>query len=951
MGMPRPADTGDDVATATAATRTAAGGVMADTPMTGTPVTAIEPHVARRTPPVPSLAVAGRVDRFLLLEKLGEGGMGAVYAAYDSLLDRKVAMKVVRPDRRGHAGGVSARDRLLREAQAMARLSHPNVVAVLEVGELGDDVYLALELVEGSTMKAWLRAARRPWRQIVAAFVAAGRGLAAAHAAGLVHRDFKPDNVLIGTDGRIRVADFGVVSMSHGQRESSSQLSQDSEPEPADDPGAVGDPFTFTGMRVGTPAYMAPEQYAAGSIDARADQFSFCVALWEALYGERPFAPLTQTMTAESFRDRPVRPPRPDPDVPAWIEPLLRRGLSADAAARWPSMEPLIAELARDRLQARRRLLAMAGIGAMVAVTAALAFAGWTRDRAAPTPPCRDEGRHLAGVWDPARASALERSFQATGAPTADSVVARVRDHLDGWSKDWVAMRTEACAATRIHGDQSEALLDARMRCLDRRLARVGALVTELAAVEREGLGRAVEIAVDLPPLDACADPEQLTAAAPPPDDPAVRARVDVIERELERITAIERTGHYPAALAALVPVVADATAAGHVPTLAEALSIRGRLEAQTGAIDAAAATLREASALAARVHADDVVADVLIELVWVLSDQGKASDALALAAGAEAAAVRVHDRRQEATLAAHVGGAHSIAGDADTAVRELERALRLTEVSFGAHHVRVAQVLNRLGNAEAQRGRVAEARVHYERALVIAEAEVGSEHPSVAVTRANLCYLDATAGRLEEARVCQERVVATLEAALGSEHPQVAWALNDLGLVEQSRDNQSAARARFERAQAIWEKSSGPDHPDVAWPLVNLAELARQRGDVDAAERLCRRALTIVEAASGADHPDAMSPLACLGGVIAERRPAEARPLLERALALAAATHDGASTGVIRFALARAALAARERSAAAAHGRAALEALDAAGPDAARDRREVNDWLKRQRL
>ncbi|KAB2884356.1 MAG: serine/threonine protein kinase, partial [Kofleriaceae bacterium] len=253
-----------------------------------TPVTAVEPRGPRARPVTPALAVAGRVDRFLILEKLGEGGMGAVYVAYDTLLDRKVAMKVVRPDRRSSMGGISPRERLLREAQAMARLSHPNVVAVLEVGELDDDVYLALELVEGTTLKAWMRAQRRPWPEVIAHFVAAGRGLAAAHEAGLVHRDFKPDNVLIGSDGRVRVADFGVVSMSHGQRESSSSPSPGVEP----DASGASDAFTFSGMRVGTPAYMPPEQYEGEAVDARADQFSFCVALWEALYGERPFPPL-----------------------------------------------------------------------------------------------------------------------------------------------------------------------------------------------------------------------------------------------------------------------------------------------------------------------------------------------------------------------------------------------------------------------------------------------------------------------------------------------------------------------------------------------------------------------------------------------------------------------------------------------------------------------------------
>ncbi len=939
--MSCPPDSGDETALPTV-TGVAPAVALDDgqPPDDATPVTALEPHVARR-PTAEPLVLAGRIDRFVILDKLGEGGMGAVYAAYDTLLDRKVAMKVVRPDRRGSMGGVSPRERLLREAQAMARLSHPNVVAVLEVGELGEDVYLALELVEGSTLKAWSRAARRSWRETVAVFVAAGRGLAAAHAAGLVHRDFKPDNVLIGSDGRILVADFGVVSMSHGQRDGSTPSGSEHEQE-------AGDAFTFTGLRVGTPAYMAPEQYGGESVDARADQFSFCVALWEALYGERPFAPLAR---GAAFRDRPLRSLPDRVDVPAWVAPLLRRGLAVEPGARWPSLESLIEELARDRRQARRRAAVIAGTAAMIAFSVTLAFAGWTRDRGAGPSLCQDEGRHLAGVWDPERAAALSTGFVATGAPGAAAAAARVSTNLDDWSRGWVEMRTAACAATRLHGDQSEGLLDLRMRCLDRRLDRVAALVTALATVDRDGLGRAIEIGSDLPALDACSDHDQLTATAALPEDPDVRGRVEAIERDLARVAAIERTGRYPEALALIGAVVTAAAATGYAPLRAEALAVRGRLEAQTGAAAVAVATLGEASTLAAGVHADDVAADALLELVWVLADQGRGGDALALSTGAAVAVARVHDPRREAQLAAHVAGAHSVSGALVAAAAEFDRALHLAETAYGARHVQVAQILNRLGNVEDQRGRPAEARAYYERALAIAEAELGPEHPSVAVTRANICYHDSTAGHADEARRCQQRVVAALEAALGAAHPQVAWALNDLGLIDQTRGDLAAAGVLYQRALVIWEQTSGPEHPDLAWPLVNLGGLALKRRDHAGARVLCSRALRIVEAASGAAHPDALHPLACLGNALADRDPAAARPLLERALALGERAGDDAAIGDVRYGLARAALAAHARRAAVGHARAARAAYVAAGSAATAELADVSAWIKRQRL
>ena len=899
-----------------------------------TSVTAAEP-AARHRPEAPTLIPATRVDRFLILEKLGEGGMGTVYAAYDTLLDRKVAMKVVRPDRRTAVGGVPPRERLLREAQAMARLRHPNVVAVLEVGELGEDVYLTLELVEGQTLKTWLRAARRPWREVVAAFLAAGRGLAAAHAAGLVHRDFKPDNVLIGTDGRIQVADFGVASMSHGPRELT----------PSGDSLDVegGEAFTLSGLRVGTPAYMSPEQHAGGTVDARADQFSFCVALWEGVMGERPFS------GGVAPAERVLRPPPAAAAAPGWLVALLRRGMAASPDARWPSMDALLAELGRDRGLARRRIALALGLGVALAGVGALAVVGWTRGHAAPPRPCQDEARLLVGVWDDARAAALTEALVATRAPGAAAAAARVRGFVDRWSADWVVQRTEACAATRVHGDQSEAMLDARMRCLDRRLERVNQLVGELGTLPPDQVSRAVEIASDLPGLTECADGEQLTAAVPLPNDPAVRAGIERVDDGLAHALAVEQTGHYPAALALAKPLVGQAQALAYPPLHAEALAVLGRLHAQVGEHAAAVAALEEASAMAASAHADDVAADALIELIWATTEAGQGGRALAMAPGATAAVARTHDPRLEATLVSQLGTAELTAGDAAAAIALLERALALTERAWDPRHVRVAQVLNRLGNAEDGRGRPAEARAYYARALAIAEAQLGPEHPSVAVTRANLCYLDSLAGKLDLAAACQVQVIATLEAALGPDHAQVAWARNDAGLIAMARGRLAEARQLYEQALAIWRARSGPQHPDVAWPLVNLGELALLDDDAAGAAARCREALAIVDAASGADHPDSLPALACLGAALAEAAPRAAAPLLERAARLGAADDTGEVAAALTAARARLALGNRDRRAAARLAGEALAAYDRLGPSAATARRALVAWMGRR--
>src|SRR5262249_47298015 len=273
--------------------------------------------------PREALAAGETVGRYVVRDCIGSGSMGIVYTARDPDLGRRVALKVLRSDPTATESR-GARRRLLQEARAMAQRSHPNAVAISDVGVHGDEVFLAMELIDGGTLRDWLRRARRSWRDIVGAFRRAGDGLAAAHAVGLVHRDFKPDNVLVGNDGRVCVTDFGLARPSSGQPV-------------AQAPGLADhamDVMTQTGAGIGTPAYMAPEQIEGGVADARSDLFSFCVALYEALYGERPFAAASIPELAAVIARQELRPPPPETRVPSWLRRIVVRGLRAAPAER-----------------------------------------------------------------------------------------------------------------------------------------------------------------------------------------------------------------------------------------------------------------------------------------------------------------------------------------------------------------------------------------------------------------------------------------------------------------------------------------------------------------------------------------------------------------------------------------------------------------------------------------
>ncbi|HEX4416801.1 MAG TPA: protein kinase, partial [Kofleriaceae bacterium] len=308
-----------------------------------------------------TLSVGDRVGRYLVLSSIGAGGMGVVFAAYDPQLDRKIALKLLRS---GLAvSNKDARARLRREAQAIAQLSHPNVVSVYDVGTTDDgDLYIAMEFVEGDTLTTWLKKYPRTWREIIDVFLQAARGLVAAHGVGLLHRDFKPDNVLVGGDGRVRVTDFGLAR---------SLLAPDELTQARPEMTALDVALTATGTVLGTPRYMPPEQMTGLDLDARSDQFSFCVALYEALYGKHPLEGSTSVSMLE--HGKAALPPPEGTRVPSSVAKAVMRGLAKERTQRWPTMAALVSELTPPVQHARGRTAAVAMVGVIVLGVAAAA--------------------------------------------------------------------------------------------------------------------------------------------------------------------------------------------------------------------------------------------------------------------------------------------------------------------------------------------------------------------------------------------------------------------------------------------------------------------------------------------------------------------------------------------------------------------------------------------------
>ena len=318
-----------------------------------------------------------KVGRYRVEGRIGSGGMGVVYRAHDPELARDVAVKVVNPEAVGETQASLARARLVREARAMARLAHPNVIHVYDVGTVSDGVFIAMELVEGESLAKWLGKGARSWREVLALAIDAGRGLAAAHAAGVVHRDFKPENVLVGTDGRVRVGDFGLAGAPAQDTGSYEPTGAESIEEAEIDSQSL-EGLTRTGALLGTPKYMAPEQETGAPANARSDQFSFCVTLYEALYGVPPFEGDTVTKYRRNVRRGEVKPAPPGSPVPAWVHDEIVRGLAGDPAQRHPGLDALLDRLARaveaPAIARRRRALATAALFGTVIAALAVGF-------------------------------------------------------------------------------------------------------------------------------------------------------------------------------------------------------------------------------------------------------------------------------------------------------------------------------------------------------------------------------------------------------------------------------------------------------------------------------------------------------------------------------------------------------------------------------------------------
>jgi tetratricopeptide (TPR) repeat protein/predicted Ser/Thr protein kinase len=609
-------------------------------------------------------AVAPGLGRFRVLERLGGGGMGVVYAAYDPELDRGVALKTVQVPQGG-------RELALSEAKALARLSHPNVVPVFDVGIEQGHVYIVMELVRGAMLRDWVK--DKPQSAILDVYRQAGHALAAAHASGLVHRDFKPDNAIVGLDGRVRVVDFGLACEA-----------------------ALGDDVTAKGRGAGTPKYMAPEQAAGIAVTPAADQYSFSVSLAEALPAPRP----------------------------RWISEIVERGIAADPAARFRSMHELLRALGRDPVRVRRRRAIASAVGIALVGVAAVAFLVGRGRSSQLVEICGGGDREIAAAWTrDARVAQLAKI--ASLSTYGHELAPQLEQQLAEYQTHWLANHRDACMAHRA-GLQSDVLLDRRMACLDQSRAGLAAFA-EIAAAATPGNLPDIALAIRaVPDPDACSDVSAL-AADVEPAPPAAATQITVVRREIERARVQIAAGQFDEARKIVDHAVSESRTIGYRPVLAEALLVEGHVLMAMDDKVPASARLAEATNIALASREDAVGVEAWARRAWVVGTSDQLGDALAGVEVVDALATRSSAPFARSLLHNNIGGVELARGHHVQARAAFERALSEARFVKGPGAVELLAIRRNMAL-------VAENPRERDRLLVDARAEVarmlGPDHP-----------------------------------------------------------------------------------------------------------------------------------------------------------------------------------------------------------------------------
>lgn len=832
-------------------------------------VTSQTPAQTDASPPIEDLTPGTQLGRYLVIDKIGEGGAGAVYAAFDGKLDRKVALKLL--TRAGHAQMATLDPgwpRLIKEARMLARLSDPEVVTVFDVVDEGGVGYLAMEYVDGGDLAGWIERHRggdalepRSLREALSLMIDAGEGLAAAHAAHVVHGDFKAANVLIDARGRAKVSDFGIARLRAADAFVSSQdmatISRSSQESTRDSPqdsqswqGAQTiQPVQRTNHRgprmAGTPAYMAPEQFEGVGADEGTDVYAYCITLFQAVYGALPWRARSLLELATLKSTKPPTKPA-GVSVPRWLDALLERGLDADPRQRWPSMRALLNAM-RSGMSTRRR-----GAVALVALLVASTAGGsWALARSGSSTASGALCEHEGFGWDASAQTNVREAFETTGHRRPREAYARVDARLADLQTRWQDAWQDACVAV-----DSPAIQRGSLRCLERQRAQTEAQIEAWVEAPSKALtpklvDRAVSAAGGLAAPEDCLDPAVL-ARAQVPDDAALAAEVATVRTQSDRTLALVRAGRAQDAVEVGTAALSEADRVGFSPAVAEVALALAQAQELQGDLQGAAERLEQAYFRALAADAHDVAAHAAERLVWLVGARLEEHDeGLRWAQHARVEVEKSGGRRDR--LMANEAGLLERKGDYARAQAGFEEALAQTPDSDAFARGIVHQ---RLGDLLRTQGHTDDAVAHYDQTIVLWKEALGPSHPNVSIAQMSRASGLARGGRNEEAAAAFEQSIEDMTNALGETHPNVGAAYVNLGITLKNLGRLEDAMIATRRSMEITAEVFGPEHRKTADRREALGRLLVRLGDGAAALEEHRAAQVVYEEVLEPGHP-----------------------------------------------------------------------------------------------
>jgi serine/threonine protein kinase/tetratricopeptide (TPR) repeat protein len=779
--------------------------------------------------PLPLDQTHKETERYKLIAPLGSGAMGVVYRAYDRALERYIALKLIRNN--SPQGAVGLKVRLVAEAHALAKMTHPNVVTVHDLGRRGDEIFIAMELIEGSTLRAHLEQTRVGWKEIVTYYLQAAHGLAAAHDHGLIHRDFKPDNVLV-SGSRIVVTDFGLVR----------PIFEDSEKNVEAEP-------------VGTPAYMAPEQFRGEPADQRTDIFNFCASVYESIYKESPFPgdSLAQRRAAVLTNTR--RLPSSRVQVPAYLRSTLQKGLAPDRDDRFSSMRELIdifSEILSSEARRRRRRVYAASAMAIVALSVGGAFV-WRR--LVPRQLCRQNARELPAYWSkdarPKILSALRHStvpFRYETWQTLDSVLSR---YVESWGDAYA----QQCDAAWERGAHSFTAVT-RLMCLDEQQTALREFAELLATGDGEVWTRSVTSAQQLEPPLSCGTAAPDKENSPVDDTAQSRPPIKDSRRKLGEAAGLQMAGKYERAASAAETALQTARAIESVPLESDALFRLASVRKDQGKWSESERLFTSCIDAAERARNDLLRAKSAIELIDVVGyRQGRSAEGARWAHQAEVVLARLgNPSREMAALRATRAVLRLGDGQLDQAEDDLRAALTQRQQLLPAGDPTIGTTLMNLGGVVQAKGKYWEAASFAGQAYALFSATLGSQHPRSAAVLANMGYALFSMGRLDEAQEKYERALAAQTLELGPQHPHIATTLMNIANVYDSLGDHQQALSYATRALDIL-KALDPDSDQLFAVKLNTANYFAELGQFARAQELAHEALAFRRQRYGANH------------------------------------------------------------------------------------------------